>query len=325
MKKLILTIFLLTPFFVLAADPGAENIAFAKKLSGKILLAVEAKGEAWYINPSNLKKYYLGRPADAFSLMRRLGIGITNLNLEKFSTGLVADNNLDSDSDGLSDNLEKALGTDPNKKDSDGDGHSDFDEINNGYNPLGSGKINIDLNFSKNNSGKIFLQTEKSGEAWYINPSDLKKYYLGRPSDAFAVMKKTGLGITNDNLSLIEEEKINPPVVIINPPATSTPPTNNGENVINDVANAIRANDIEKVKADFIPEMRGVIENAMKTLDAEWRLSLGNLLSGSKLTTSNDSEKIYTNKVYFSLQGSENPIIFIVKKQPDGRWLMTNL
>jgi hypothetical protein len=53
------------------------------KLSGKILLKVEGNGEAYYVNPVDLKMHYLGRPADAFALMRELGLGITNENLNK--------------------------------------------------------------------------------------------------------------------------------------------------------------------------------------------------------------------------------------------------
>jgi len=54
---------------------------FPTRLSGKILLAVEKNGEAYYINPDNLRGYYLGRPSDALKLMRELALGITNTNL----------------------------------------------------------------------------------------------------------------------------------------------------------------------------------------------------------------------------------------------------
>jgi hypothetical protein len=47
----------------------------------------------------------------------------------------------DSDSDGLEDNIEKRLGTNPQNADSDGDGHSDYAEIIMNYNPLGVGII----------------------------------------------------------------------------------------------------------------------------------------------------------------------------------------
>jgi len=51
---------------------------------------------------------------------------------------------IDSDNDKLSDDDEKYLYlTDPNSQDSDGDGYLDSEELNNGYNPLGAGKLSL--------------------------------------------------------------------------------------------------------------------------------------------------------------------------------------
>lgn len=64
----------------------------------------------------------------------------------KEDAGLNISDNLDSDSDGLMNLDEAEYNTDPNNPDSDGDGYSDREEINNGYNPMGEGKLNgIDL------------------------------------------------------------------------------------------------------------------------------------------------------------------------------------
>src|SRR3989339_60056 len=46
--------------------------------------------------------------------------------------------------------------------------------------------------------GYIFLQVEKNGEAWYIYPTNGKSYYLGRPTDAFKIMKELALGAKHD-------------------------------------------------------------------------------------------------------------------------------
>lgn len=54
-----------------------------KNLSGKILLRVEADGEAYYVNPTDLKIHYLGRPADAFNIMRNISLGISTENFNK--------------------------------------------------------------------------------------------------------------------------------------------------------------------------------------------------------------------------------------------------
>jgi hypothetical protein len=50
-------------------------------------------------------------------------------------------------------------------------------------------------------SGYILLQTEKNGEAWYVYPQTGKRYFLGRPDDAFLLMKKFALGAHTDYIS----------------------------------------------------------------------------------------------------------------------------
>jgi hypothetical protein len=127
----------------------------AKFLSGRILLQVQAHGEAWYVNPVNLQRYYLGKPDDAYSLMRKLGLGITNVDLNKIA-------------------------------------------IANQKSPL-----TIDKKLSQKMSGRILLQVQAHGEAWYVNPDNLQRYYLGGPTDAFFVMRSLGIGVTTINLEQI--------------------------------------------------------------------------------------------------------------------------
>jgi len=52
---------------------------------------------------------------------------------------------IDSDQDGLPDDLEKRLGTNPTSKDTDSDGYLDGAEFTNGYNPVGLGKLTEEL------------------------------------------------------------------------------------------------------------------------------------------------------------------------------------
>ena len=74
---------------MLGAGKQDYNIDFTKKQHGKILLQVEGHGEAWYINPVTNMRYYLGKPADAYHLMRTLSLGISNENIRKIPIGRV--------------------------------------------------------------------------------------------------------------------------------------------------------------------------------------------------------------------------------------------
>lgn len=150
MKKIIFIIILL---LTLPCIVNAENLG--KKLIGQILLNVQGNGEAWYVYPEDNKRYYLGRPADAFQIMRELGLGINEI---------------------------------------------DFQRIAQAGMPVAG-----DLDLAKRLAGKIVLQVEENGEAWYIYPKDLKKYYLGRPADAFKIMRELSLGITRENLAKIHK------------------------------------------------------------------------------------------------------------------------
>ncbi len=60
-----------------------------ERMSGKILLQVEHAGDAWYVNPANGKRYFMGKPGDAYNLMRTLGLGITTSDLEKIPIGIL--------------------------------------------------------------------------------------------------------------------------------------------------------------------------------------------------------------------------------------------
>ncbi len=129
----------------MAVSPSATQAqSLGSKLSGRILLAVQANGEAWYINPVNQQRYFLGRPSDAFNLMQQLGLGISNKDFNSFD-----------------------------------------------------GEAPVRL------SGRILLKVEDSGKAYYVNPLDFKLYFLGRPADAFQLMRELSLGITNLNLDAI--------------------------------------------------------------------------------------------------------------------------
>ncbi|MDO9399626.1 MAG: hypothetical protein Q7T79_03010 [bacterium] len=329
MKKIFITILISFLFFPIISFAKIESLG--QKLSGNILLQVESHGEGWYVNPADQKRYSLGRPAEAWTIMRNLSSGITNANLLRIPVGIISSNSPDNDKDGLSNNIESALGTNPDDSDSDKDGYDDLTELKNNYDPLCPSNISlpIDIDFTKQHLGKIFLQIENKGEAWYINPKDKKRYFLGRPDDAFAVMKKLSLGITNKNLNKIPtkliadvELKTKTTTTIIQQPITQ--PTND-PTIMEQAATAIRNNDQTTAKSFFTPNMEKIIEYTLNYFNQESRLMLANILSGANLTVSTDEQKIYSAKVYFSLGGYEVPVKFYVQKQSDGKWLIMNL
>jgi hypothetical protein len=51
--------------------------------------------------------------------------------------------------------------------------------------------------------GRILLQVESYGRAWYVNPVDKKRYYLKDGEAAFELMRTLGLGITDADLAKI--------------------------------------------------------------------------------------------------------------------------
>lgn len=325
-------ILLIIAIIGLCSIPAVAQSDLAQKLSGRILLGVESKGEAWYVNPADQKRYFLGRPQDAFTLMRALGVGITNSDLEKIPPGLDSLSGADADSDGLPDAFEEALGTDKNIADTDSDGFSDKAELAGGFSPLGKNlKMNYDLIFSGEQKGKIFLQVESSGQAWYINPADLHRYFLGRPQDAWQIMRRLALGITDKNLQQIAIGRLQP-VAPTNPPPTDQPPVTPPSDqppaqasVLDQAAESIRNDNSTQAQSFFIPSMRPSIKYSVEHLSAESRLLLANILSGAKLESSSDTERIYSNSAYFSLKDVNVSLHFRVQKQSDGTWLVANL
>jgi len=76
---LVLTLFALS----LWVSQAALASAFDDAVRGRIVLDVEQNGEAWYVYPETDERYFLSRPDDAFAVMRTLGLGITNADLER--------------------------------------------------------------------------------------------------------------------------------------------------------------------------------------------------------------------------------------------------
>ena len=181
------------------------NRSLVARVKGRILLQAEANGEAWYVEPLSSNKFYLADGTSAYAALRKFGLGITNANLVKIPVGtdtrFVMD---DTDGDGLPDKLEEGLGTDLFNSDTDGDGVSDADEVlKKNTNPLSTGRLSYNTSLTNRLKGRILLQTESRGEAWYVNPVDGKRYYLANGPAAYQIMRFLSLGITNTDLRKI--------------------------------------------------------------------------------------------------------------------------
>lgn len=174
------------------------------RLKGRILLQVEELGEAWYLDGETKKRYYLKDGDSAYLALGAFGLGISNNNLAKIPIGIEQRADLvDSDGDGLEDRLEDSLGTDIYNTDSDGDGFPDGTEVLSDYDPLGPGRTLRDLSFANSLKGRILLQVESAGEAWYVNPADGKRYYMSDGDLAYQIMRFQSLGISNSDLRKI--------------------------------------------------------------------------------------------------------------------------
>jgi hypothetical protein len=96
---------------------------------------------------------------------------------------------VDTDGDGLSDLAENYIGTNINSVDTDFDGFSDYDELVNGYNPLGEGLLPSDFIAKKyTNNGFSFFYPQN----WQVEESQNNTWKLIAPDQSFVeITKKT--------------------------------------------------------------------------------------------------------------------------------------
>lgn len=199
MKKyaiLSLALLILIPLFMAHAN-------IAEDVSGRILLQVEQHGEAWYVYPNTLERYYLGRAEDAFAIMSNLGLGIKHEELISY----------------------------------------------------------LSKGFPSRLSGIIMLDVEVDGDAYYVDPIDLKGYFMGVPADAYELMRQKGLGITDKDLAsiTISQQSLTVPGTDI----VSTSPENTDENTSTnfDVASSFLSNVSTRVNNGSITVMSNGLPN----------------------------------------------------------------
>jgi|GEM_PF-738620 len=167
---------------VSAPTPAKTDNSLVSRLKGYILLQVEQKGEAWYVNPVDSFRYFMKDGETAYNMMRDMGLGISNANLDKLKA------------------KEKSM----------------VDRL----------------------KGRIVLQVEKNGEAYYVNPQTGLLSYLKNGWEAYNVMRNLSLGIKNNDLAKIESRD----VTEYNSESTSTTENNNGRIVLSGSSTGTKVN-----------------------------------------------------------------------------------
>jgi hypothetical protein len=154
-------------------------------------LQKETDEKTQLISKYNNFKVQLGSAdANIYSFLINYSTGVSAWDIAKIPLAEYNFGGEDIDGDGLSDAIELALGTDISKADTDGDGFDDKSEFLNGYNPWNENKLAVDYTFIALNSGLILIQVEEDRQAWYINPNDGKRYFLGSPANVLAEIEK---------------------------------------------------------------------------------------------------------------------------------------
>jgi hypothetical protein len=134
-----------------------------KRLAGRILLQTEQFGQAWYLDIVSLSRFYLADGPTAYEALRKFGLGISNANLNKIPV---------------------ASGS----------------TLPTGY---VASKSVYSTSLVNRLKGRIVIQVENHGEAWYINPTNGQRYYLANGEAAYQIMRNLSLGISDINIHKI--------------------------------------------------------------------------------------------------------------------------
>jgi hypothetical protein len=140
---------------------------------------------------TSLKQCYMDSflaTANVYGLITKIGKKLSIVDLNKIPVATDNITGIDTDSDGLSDEMEAALGTKADNADTDGDKYTDKDELSRNFNPRGAGKMPIDISFSNKLKGSMVVQSNSPNLAWFIG-DDGKRYFMGSPVDAYKHMR----------------------------------------------------------------------------------------------------------------------------------------
>lgn len=84
---------------------STTDAALARRLAGKFLLQTQLRGQLWYVNPVDLRRYYLGKENEAFRFIQRVVVSTSseqmvdyeyfNNNYPEYLSGLFLTSNLE--------------------------------------------------------------------------------------------------------------------------------------------------------------------------------------------------------------------------------------
>jgi hypothetical protein len=145
MKKAVFICLLALILAPLASAKAATTSNLKQRLMGRIIIAVQSHGEAYYISPKDQQVHQFTDPASTYSMIIGQGLGISE---------------------------------------------KDFNSFNNYHAP-------------KRLAGRIVIRSQARGEAYYVNPTDLRLWALYNPISAFNSLVYFGLGVSNADLAKI--------------------------------------------------------------------------------------------------------------------------
>lgn len=153
------------------SGPGAYNeenydADLVERLTGYVLLQTDEYGEAWYVNPTDLNRYYMADGTIAYEMMRSFGLGITDADLASIPS---------------------------------------VDDVMTVDDQTGVCASNATANRL---AGRILLQVEQHGEAWYVDPDTCYRLYMADGDAAYDIMRYLSLGISNNDLTKLPSSSL---------------------------------------------------------------------------------------------------------------------
>ena len=183
----------------------------------------------------------------------------------------------------------------------------------------------LNVQAATNLSGRILLQVQDSGQAWYVSPTNNQRYLLSSSDDSFKSLIKLGLGVSNKNFLAFQKSaptKLLGRILIkvedkgkayyLNPTDKKLYPLEQASdlaNIIKKFGLGITNTNLSKIKVASSTAVSSVANTGQKTVAYYWTYKNKNYTLNETLSTSLyqqyvDSPKVYT---YYTNNKPTNP------------------